>query len=143
MIDIPRKYCISLISSTQVLYFKHRLHKKDAPPHNFITFVGNNCHLIIVIITSKVDKVSSLYASTTSGSLIILEPNAMPYLPLESIINCNSPEMYSKDGLIDEIIDPNGPLEVRGSISLDLENRIKNAIKGSLLAKPKIIKALQ
>jgi len=90
-----------------------------------------------------VEKISSLYTKTTSGSLIIIEPNILPYLPKRSVINCNSPEMYSKNYLVDEIIDPKGPWEVRGSINNELECRIKSAITNSLLAKPKIIKALQ
>jgi hypothetical protein len=97
----------------------------------------------MVMITSQVDKVSALYAGTTLNSIIIIEPNTLSYLPLKSIINCNSPEMYARDYLASNIIDILGPWEIRGSISTVLESRIINAIKESVLAKPKIIKALQ
>ena len=50
--------------------------------------------------------------------------------------------MYSRDDLVNRIIDPNGPWEVRDNISNDLENSIRSAIRNSYLAKPKIIKAL-
>jgi len=94
------------------------------------------------MITSQVEKVSSLYTKTTSGSLIIIEPGTLPYLPLKSLVNCNRPEMYSKHDIVNRIIDPKGLWEVRGNISNDLENSIRGAIKNSYLAKPKIIKAL-
>ena len=141
MLFPPSTY-IPLISSTRVLYFKHLLHQSDAPPHNFVTIPGNNDELIIVIITSQVEKFFSLYTKTTSGSLIIIEPKTLTYLPLRSLVNCNSPEMYSRDDLVNRIIDPNGPWEVRDNISNDLENSIRSAIRNSYLAKPKIIKAL-
>jgi hypothetical protein len=104
--------------------------------------LGNNDNLIIVTITSQVDKLYSMYTKTTSGSLVVIEPKTFPYLPLKSLVNCNSPEMYSRNDFVSKIIDPKGPWILRDDINNDFEYTIKNAIKNSILAKPKIVKAL-
>jgi hypothetical protein len=142
LIAFPPYTYIPLISSTKVLYFKHRDHDKNAPPHNFVTIPGNNNHLIIVTITSQIDKILSWYTGRNLESLIILEPHTLNYLPLKSLINCNSPEMYTREDFVKRIIDPIGPWIIRDAIDKDLEMRINTTIKNSLLAKPKIIKAL-
>lgn len=142
MIDFPPSTYIPLISSTEILYFKHLSHDKNAPPHNFVTIPGTNNHLITVTISSQIEKISSWYTGRNLEGLIILEPNTLNYLPLKSLINCNSPDMYSREDFVKKVIDPTGPWIIRGRIDDGLDERIKTAIKNSILAKPKIVKAL-
>jgi hypothetical protein len=129
-----------------VLHFKDVTHDRAAPPHWFLTIPVNPGSLFLLcIITSQVEKRAYYYQKINpkaAQSLVRLEARRFPFLPKESLINCNAAELLSIEELEKRVNHEKGLNIETQQIPSELKQRIKSAIINSPLVSPAIKKHL-
>lgn len=147
MIQIPPQVILGSLQEWCTLHFKDVKHSPAAPPHWYFTIpVDPGTLFVICIATSQVEKRGYYYQETNpkaAQSLVRLEANCFPFLPKETLIDCNKAEMLSVEELRRRI-NPDVGLSIQNpEISKNLKKRIIAAIDNSPLIPNKIKKALE
>lgn len=147
MVDLPPAYVIGSVTEPCVVHFKDVRHASDAPPHYYITIpLNDDVSLLLCIITSQIEKRTTFYSKTNKSAVSCLVPvdkQVLPFLTRESIIECNQPEILTKEELA-KCVNPKHKFNVtQRDIPPDLKGKVLDAIKSSPLVEPFIKKMIE
>jgi len=143
---VPVRVALQSIQDWCVVHFKDVTHDRAAPPHWFLTIpINPGALFLLCIITSQVEKRLHYYHKMNpkaAQSLVRLEARRFPFLPKESLIDCNATELLSIEELEKKVNRERGLNIEAQQIPSDLKKRIKAAIIISPLVSPAIKKHL-
>ncbi|ECQ5495503.1 hypothetical protein FZJ97_09250 [Campylobacter coli] len=145
---MPQELLIEAINDTfvnnKIYLFKNKKYEPNSPSHFHIALkTQDDNYIILLIITSKVEKKKEYYAKlgeTIFKGLIEVSSKDISILTKESCIDCNVPLYYSKEEI--KALAEDFTIITNFSIKQDLKRVLINAIKESPLVKPIIANAL-
>ncbi len=131
---------------TNLLYlFKNVTHGEDAKEHFHVALkVSDDQYIVLLMITSQVEKRLNYYErisnQSAKESLIIVNDELVTCLDRQSCIDCNRPDLYTREELSAKI---DGELKfVATDIESSLRTTLVDAIQRSPLVRPNIKKML-
>ncbi len=109
---IPPNVSIKFLSDFCIIKFKNKAYHPESPLHNYINVpINDDSSLLLCIFTSQVENQASFYNRVNKkalDSLVYLKPNELPFLTVDTLIDCNNPELIPKENISDIVDEKHG-----------------------------------
>jgi len=140
-VEIPAALDIDALKGFSACFFKDKNHRKESPPHYYITIPSKqpSC-LIICLVSSQLEKKIAYYKRSNEkclNSLLTIEEADLDFLDRKSVIDCNNAEHIHKNALKNRVVSKTYNF-IADDIPDDLKHKIIEAIRLSPKIKPYI-----
>jgi hypothetical protein len=146
-VKLPLSVIAACLQDYSIIYFKSSQHDPKAPPHYHITVpINDDLSLLLCLITSEVENKVWYYRKTNGkaiDSLVKVNPETLPFLKKESIVECNQPILIRKSELSRLVDDKHSFKMINCEVPSGVRSKLISAIKNSPIVKPFIKKLLK